>query len=85
MQEMDAELAVVHGQQAHVAALTGRLAEAVEKYQAVLALNLQADVATHALCSNNAVTLRTQLAEAPPKVRCGAFSALWVCCSCHCG
>lgn len=66
---MDSELAIVRGQKAYVAALSGKRADAVDLYQDVLAANLQSDVATHALCANNVVVLRSQLAESPPPVR----------------
>jgi dTDP-4-amino-4,6-dideoxygalactose transaminase len=66
---MDAELAIVQAQMAHVASLQGQREEALQQYAQILALNLHSDLATQALCTNNHLVLRTQKADGVPKAR----------------
>ena len=73
LQELDTELAVVHAQTAHALAQQGKPADALERYTQILALDLQSDVVTHALCTSNSLALRAQADGSAPKVRLGAM------------
>jgi hypothetical protein len=69
VQDIDRELAVVHAQMAHVLSLQQQDTEALERLTQVLALDLQSDVATHALCTSNSLVLKAQACDTLPKVR----------------
>ena len=70
VQEMDQDLAVVKAQRAYVLSQQGQPGACLDLLTQVLTLNLQSDVATHALCTSNALALRARQSDAVPKVRC---------------
>ena len=60
---------MVHAQMAHLLAQQGKHAETLERYAQLMALDLQSDTVTAALCTSNMLALKAQTSESVPKVR----------------
>ena len=75
VQEVELELAVVQAQMAHMLVQQGKHAEALDRYLQLLALDLQYDIVTAALCTNNMLALKALTMDSVPKVRSTGMQA----------